>query len=244
MSVPQTLKRFAKKFLRHLGYYTVASTPGEISGISFVDDIRVLVRKEDPVCFDVGANQGQTISLLQRAFKQPRIYAFEPAAEIYQALEAKPRPSRVQLYNYALGHDCSQKEFINYEDSPLSSFRVLEKTTENQFRDVKIKNKQVVDIKTIDWFVAENQIDKIDLLKIDTQGFDLQVLKGGGECFQQGRIKNVFVELNFVKMYENQDRADQISSFLTSHRFRLVDYYEKVHCGPILGWCTALFTTV
>ena len=131
---------------------------------------------------------------------------------------------------------------MNYEDSRLSSFFRLSTDEESRFRHFKISGKESVDIKTIDWFLKQNEINEIDLLKIDTQGYDLQVLQGASESFRRGLIKNVYVELNFLKIYENQADAQQITGFLAGHSFYLVDYYEKSRHEDVLLWCNGLFT--
>jgi len=81
----------------------------------------------------------------------------------------------------------------------------------------------------------------VDLLKIDTQGFDFEVLLGGEKSFERGAIKNVLIELNFVRMYEGQGATIDIIEFLGKHEVHLIDYYEKVRQNNTLAWCTALF---
>jgi hypothetical protein len=109
---------------------------------------------------------------------------------------------------------------------------------------VQIKNREIVEVKTIDSVVEEHGIERIDLLKIDTQGYDLEVLRGGTEALRSGVIGNVLVELNFVKMYESQSDANAIIQFLTERNLRLVDYYEKFRQSHALAWCLGLFTGV
>jgi len=93
----------------------------------------------------------------------------------------------------------------------------------------------------VDDFVKENDISSIDLLKIDTQGFDLEVLNGAKASLESGMIKNVLVEINFISMYEKQGSAGDVIRELESVGFVLVDFYEKVRQDKVLAWCTALF---
>jgi len=190
----------------------------------------------------VGANEGQTIELFRGIFENPRIYAFEPSSQAFRKLLSQGHGPQVSLHNFALGQRNGEEEFINYENSCLSSFLPLDANKDNPFRALKVKNKEAVDVRTIDWFARENQITKIDLLKIDTQGYDLQVLKGAGDSFQNGLIDNVFIELNFVKLYEDQSGPNQITDFLAERNIHLVDYYEKVRQNHRLAWCTALYS--
>ena len=95
---------------------------------------------------------------------------------------------------------------------------------------------------TLDRFIAAEKIDKIDLLKIDTQGFDLDVLQGAEQALSDELVSNVLVELNFIKMYQGQSSAEEINTYLNKYGFFLVDYYEKVRRSNTIGWCTALFS--
>ena len=238
----ESLKEIVKYFLRRSNFWLIYSQKNKVSGCNLLKDLKSLLKSESPIGFDVGANEGQTIKLLQEVFRSPRIYAFEPSSEVFTKLRSRRYRSDVFLYNFALGRQNSQEEFINYEDSRLSSFFPLSTDEESQFGHLKIKAKESVEIKTIDWFLTRYQINEIDLLKIDTQGYDLQVLQGASESFRRGSIKNVYVELNFLKLYENQADAQQITRFLTEHNFHLVDYYEKSRREDVLFWCNGLFT--
>ena len=238
----ESLKEIVKYFLRRSNFWLIYSQKNKVSGCNLFKDLKSLLKSESPVCFDVGANEGQTIKLLQEVFRSPRIYAFEPSSEVFTKLRSRRYRSDVFLYNFALGRQNSQEEFINYEDSRLSSFFPLSTDEESQFGHLKIKAKESVEIKTIDWFLTRYQINEIDLLKVDTQGYDLQVLQGASESFRRGSIRNVYVELNFLKLYENQADAQQITRFLTERNFHLVDYYEKSRREDVLFWCNGLFT--
>ena len=231
-----------KSVLNRFDYRIVHSDRSEATGFDFAHDIRLLVQRDSPACFDVGANEGQSIDIIRKIFKDPRIYAFEPSRESFRKLQSKCYGSEALLHNFAFGSQNSREEFVNYEDSCLSSFLPLDDALENRFRDVKVKQRETVDVRTIDWFVQQNRIDRIDLLKIDTQGYDLQVLRGAKESLKRGLIDNVLVELNFVKIYQNQSDAHQIWEFLSENDIHLVDYYEKVRQNHTLGWCDALFT--
>ncbi len=236
------LKNKVKGLLRKYNYVVQHIAPNNISGVDLFRDMRLLVKTENPVCLDAGANRGQTIEMFQKSFKNPKIYAFEPSSEIFQILQSRKHGDQVSLHNFALGENNAKHEFINYQSSCLSSFLTLDAHEENRFRNWEIKSKEMVEVKTLDWFLQQYSIDTVDLLKIDTQGYDLPVLLGATESFQRGLIHNVFVELNFVRMYEKQSDAKEIIDFLAKYNIHLVDYYEKVRQHHTLAWCTALFT--
>ena len=242
MAMIEGIKRRIKGLLKGRGYTLFWSPLSAVNGFDFARDLKILIPKEDPLCLDVGANVGQTIEYLQTIFTSPTIHAFEPASAPFKELQSKAYGERVSLFNFALGNEITSREFINYEQSVLSSFHAFDVNPENRFRQIRVKDKQTVEVKTVDWFLQTKNIEHVDLLKIDAQGSDLQVLKGSTESLRRGLIENVFVEVNFVQLYENQDDAGEIFDLLAGHDMRLVDFYEKARQDHALAWCTSLYT--
>ena len=236
------LRRIVHKALRCSGRKIYRVPSNAVTGTDLEEDLRLVVGHDHPVCFDVGANEGQTIRLLQRAFLEPTIHAFEPAGVIFEKLKAQWFRRKVFLHRMALGAESAHREFINYRKSVLSSFLPLDNDPENRFRHTEIVSREMVEVQTVDEFVATHRIEKIDLLKIDTQGSDLAVLQGSSATLAHGAIAHVLIELNFVPMYAKQPAAQDIISHLAGHNFALVDYYQKERKHHAMAWCTALFS--
>jgi len=79
-------------------------------------------------------------------------------------------------------------------------------------------------------------ISLIHLIKLDVQGYELEVLKGCGDKINE--IVAVYAEVNFVEVYENQPEFFEIDRFLHSKGFRLYNFYHlssSVHSGQILA---------
>ncbi len=112
---------------------------------------------------------------------------------------------------------------------------------ENEFRDVEETRRSSVQTRTVDQVTESLGITQLDLLKIDTQGYDLPVLKGAQGLFQRKAIGHVMVEMNFVNLYEGQSGAQAVWAEMTHHGFALVDMYEKFRHNNQLAWCTAVF---
>lgn len=235
-------KQIIKRLLGRFNYQIRYAHPEIVGGVDFEKDIRLLVKNKNPICFDVGANVGQTIESMRKIFDRPRIYSFEPAVEVFSILQSKGFESSVSLHNIALGSSESRQEFINYDSSDMSSFLPLTAVDDNPFRNVAIRNKAIVEVTTLDCFVAQHEIPAIDLLKIDTQGYDLQVLMGAKKSLESGLVRNVLVELNFIPMYSLQCSPEELMEFLQKFDIQLIDFYEKVRSGHKLSWCNALFS--
>jgi len=193
------------------------------------------------MCMDVGANRGQTITALRRSFKSPVIHAFEPSSKQCDILKTSYTSQNVFIHKCAFGREQQHRPFFNYNNSCLSSFLQLDPHSENRFRATGIDSEELVQVKTVDQFVHESRIERVDLLKSDTQGSDLDVLLGASTSLSTGIVKAVMCELNFIRMYEGQGRPDEIITYLNEHGFFVVDYYEKERQNNTLAWCTALF---
>jgi FkbM family methyltransferase len=237
----RSMRLTAKNVLRRCRI-DVRRMPIDEVGFHLDHDLRRLITGPAPVLFDIGANRGQTIEWLSPVFPQARIYSFEPARDSFLLLQAKPRPQNVTIYNLALGAECGRADLRNYEYSTLNSFLEMGHGTNNPFREQQLVKTESVEVTTVDQFVREQGLTTIDLLKSDTQGFELDVLRGAVDCLKRGLINNVLVEICFVKLYQHQPPAEAIQQFLAEYNLFLIDYYEKVRVDNRLAWCTALFS--
>ena len=236
------MQQYLRKFIDGcLSPFNLKVVPANLFGFNLFHDLRQVINKDSPVCLDVGANVGQTIEALLKAFSDPLIHAFEPSTKTFQVLQSKKYGNRVFLHNMALGKERQRRQFFNYNSSELSSFLPLDPDKENRFRKDGLESKEIVEVDTVDRFLQQNNMVKIDLLKTDTQGFDLEVLLGARDALQNGCIRNILVELNFVKLYVGQSSAEDIIYLLKQNNFALIDYYEKVRQDKKLAWCTAFF---
>lgn len=190
-------------------------------------DIQAHVNRWFPVLFDVGANEGQTAKRFRALFPTATIHAFEPGPP-FERLAQMPG---IHAHNIALGSQPGTLTFNENTVSVMSSFLPLGPDGWGE-----VTNRREVTVSTVDEFCAQHSIEHIDLLKSDTQGFDLEVLKGAERMFAQGGIRAVYLEVTFAKLYENLPTFDQLYSFLAERGFHLVGIYD-LHGR----WADALF---
>ncbi len=200
-------------------------------------DIRQLTTTNRPVIFDVGANVGQSVRRFQRHFTRPIIHCFEPGTESFEKLYARTaKMPDIVLNNIALGPMSCSANFMENTSSNMSS---LLKVGPDGWGNVKRTYRVKVD--TLDNYCIANLVDKIDVLKVDTQGFELQVLKGGEQLMRQHRIKLILMELIFCNMYESIPEPDDIYRYLIDRGFSLVTFYQFYYQKGRAGWTDALF---
>ncbi|RLC21111.1 MAG: hypothetical protein DRH56_09785, partial [Deltaproteobacteria bacterium] len=178
------------------------------------------------VAFDVGANVGQTARAFVRYFPRAEVFSFEPVPDTFDILKRKTRRlRRVKVYRIAFG-DGHRKEkmYIYGKASPFNSF-----VRDAPFMAYSPKPATTSDVEmvTIDSFSEENGIHRIDLLKVDTEGFDIQVLRGARMLFEKKAVGFVFFEFNEITPMDNATGGVflEMYEFLSGYGFRLVAIY-------------------
>lgn len=228
------VKSSVKSLLRTLGYDVHKIQAGRDP---FHDMRRWTGQRQAPVAFDVGANMGQTIDCLLAIMPEAEIHAFEPGQEAFRKLQEKcSAMPNVLLNRVALGAAPGTAEFVENTDSTMSSF--LEPGTAGWG---EIKRRVQVPVTTVDQYCDERQIGSIDILKSDTQGFDLEVIRGANRLLFEHRIRLIYLEIIFSEMYRGLPRADEILRFLSDRGFVLIALYDLHYQNERLGWADALF---
>ncbi len=128
------------------------------------------------VVFDIGANTGEFAMIARSTFPKARIYSFEPQPLAWKALvENMEGDGNFKSFNCALGSEKGSAEMFISEFSPSSSFYA----TEGQ------GTKQLVPIELLNDYAAELHSDDISIVKLDVEGYELEVLKGGLHFLQK-----------------------------------------------------------
>jgi FkbM family methyltransferase len=182
--------------LRGMGILNYES--GEISGEKrFLS--HYLKGKENCVVFDVGANVGKYSAEIFKANPTAVIYAFEPHPKTFQTLTAGIRHANFHPNNFALGDENGTLPLYDYADRDGSSHASLFKDVIEKIHEAK-SVRHDVQVTTLHSFIEGHGIGVIDLLKIDTEGNELNVLKGGLEYLRSGKVKAVHFEFNEMNL--------------------------------------------
>jgi FkbM family methyltransferase len=232
MSVGGNIKRVLRRFgveMKHLHF-----------GLDLWLDLETLFAGRPPVeIFDVGANEGQTALRLVRLFPEARIHAFEPNPATLDSLRGavKGHP-RIVPEGLALGASEMRGQLQITGSSVNASLLRYDKPGGTD----AVQSEATVEVATLDRFSAERGISPLDLLKIDTQGYDLEVIKGGAELLGAERIHALIVEVNFIQLYSGQSWFHEIYSFLHGHGLRLSGFYDVRYENEFfIQWADALF---
>jgi FkbM family methyltransferase len=223
---------------RYTGYDIHEYNPP--SDLDYWADISELLSKASSVtAFDVGANLGQTIRTLVRVFPRVSFHAFEPSPSTFSELaEVFAGYDNVTLNNCGVGSQESETDFIENTDSGMSSF--LEPGPQIWG---EVKQRIKVPMTTVDDYSVEKRIEHIHLLKIDAQGFDLEVIKGADRMLAEGRVDLVLTEVTFAKLYEGLPRVDAVYAYIAQRGYRLTGIYDQRRKRRILSWADMMFAS-
>jgi FkbM family methyltransferase len=186
------------------------------------------------VVFDVGANDGRTVLRLQEVLGGPRFHAFEPVEATYQTLVRRTSHlPNVTSHHLALGaHPGRQAIYLNQMHA-LNSFA-------RGWTDEPIGDEEV-EIDTVDRVMAALSVDFIHLLKVDTEGFELEVLKGAERALETGRIALVQLEVGLDQIPKPMLALEVARVHLAAHGYYLHGIYNQCHTRAAVpdGWRAA-----
>lgn len=153
-----------------------------------VDAIRQMVTSPTAVLFDVGANQGVFAKHLIRAWQglNYRLYAFEPSVTTFGILQNQVVDlPYVKLVNKGMSDKPGRVDlYFDKEGSGLASLYPRDLA---HYR-IDFSSKETVEMTTLDQFCLQEKIERIDFLKLDVEGHELSVLRGGSRMMSEGRV--------------------------------------------------------
>jgi len=170
--------------------------------------IKKIIKKGDTV-FDVGAHWGGFTVLFGKLVGETgKVYSFEPSSTNFKYLKKNicinNLKDTVSIYKYAVGND---ERFIKLAIAKSSSGH--NSIVRN---DISVEKYEEVKSISLDNFVIEKCIKKIDLLKIDVEGYELEVLKGFEKTLK--RLNNFWLFVEYSPMFMERDKALELLEFL------------------------------
>jgi len=212
--------------------------------------------KMDDVCIDVGGNKGYYTYKFEQLTQSSNIYTFEPILANYKFL--KKLFHQCHIFNYALSNkNCISKFKIPIVNNKLLhtrgklDFKIIEEN-ETDFQTVN------VECITLDSFVNTRNIKKIDFMKVDVEGNELNVIHGATESikkfkptilieieqrvhdFDINKIFNYILELGYeINFYDLENlELKSINNFSISehqnyNNIKTIKYINNFFCIPI-----------
>tara|TARA_B100001059_G_C17711815_1_gene515912 strand:- start:152 stop:865 length:714 start_codon:yes stop_codon:yes gene_type:complete len=185
------------------------------------------------VLFDVGSHMGTYTDLILRNNNNLKAYLFEPQSKIFERIKKKYKDNdNILTFNLGVSDEETTKElFINLHDltSTFSDFNKKSKylNLKAKLYGSSISNmsheKETVKTITLDKFILENNLESIDLMKIDTEGHELKVIKGLEKKIDV--VKNILIEFHHRDVFSDYN-PEEIHNFLINHGFKLTKVFN------------------
>lgn len=231
----QAVKNAVKRVVEKSGYEIHKLSVPEEKKLRWLQDFNV------HTILDIGANTGQFGLMVRKFFPQATLYSFEPLSDIYQKLSTnlarvneEDKTSNWRAFNIALG-DFNGTSTIKRSristDSSLYGMTEFYKGAHAQYAtDLKAIWEEEIQVKRLDDFSKEANLELLPelMIKMDTEGYEENVIKGGTETLKKAKI--IFTEVTFQnERYKGQILFDGLYGILKEMGYSCYGFYHMAY---------------
>jgi len=177
---------------------------------------------------DIGANRGQFALVARHCFPKSKIISFEPlslpAKQFALVLGDEPG---ILLHQVAVGSQRNKSIIHISGKDDSSSLLPISSLQDRLFPGTAEIETEMVNIAPLSDYITGREIIPPALLKIDVQGFELEVLQGSEILLE--KFQYIYVECSFVELYSGQAFADEVIAWLRERGFRFQGLYNEVY---------------
>lgn len=219
--------RKVRKLLRLLPHasYRAALGSGVVAAIehdsvAFYHDFSTIV--------DVGANRGQFALVAARRFPHAKLYCFEPLESSRVKLARVLSDKRdMELHAVALGASSRIDSLHVSRREDSSSLLAIGTAQTTAFPGTDEASSIAVVVARLDEILSAERIARPCLMKLDVQGYELEVLRGSEGLLDS--IDELLVECSFVELYEQQALVDDVVAYCRERDFHLAGVFSLAH---------------
>lgn len=187
--------------------------------------------KDDSIIFDIGSHYGETIILIDKYFSPLKVYGFEISKDNFKIMKNKIKNKNFsfELFNFNYGFSNKKNidaEYLQAEESSSSTIEKINKKSKYFKKKLQVlgkKNnfnffkKKRCELETLSNFIIKNNIKKIDLLKIDTEGHEFKILQGSNNDIK--KIHIIYFEHHYDNMLQKNYKFSDINYLLKQKGF-------------------------
>ena len=191
------------------------------------------------VIYDIGGNIGTWSQLAKAIFPNAIIHAFEPIKKFQDHFltNTKEFGKSVTLHKTGLGSKNGTASINVGGDA--SSFLEIGSLLTSFFPTVKKTGEEIVNISMLDSYVQQTNLAFPDVMKLDVEGFELEVLKSAKECMK--KCKYIILEISFEERHIGQPLFPDVVYFLAQHNFHICSFPAFMHLAQKIYWTDILF---
>ena len=225
------IKYISLKILKYFDYYY------QIKLFNFLKKNNF---KDFEIFFDIGAHEGESIILFSKNFNIKRIFSFEPSPVNFKKLSQNKRfiqnkfqDLEINLENYALGSEKKKLLMKQLSETSSSTINNIDQNSKyfkkkNTFLNLKKNENFIEEVEinqiTLSDYLEQKKILKIDFLKIDTEGYEFNVLVGMGKYLQN--VNLIMFEHHYHDMLIKDYSFSDIHDLLKKNNFNQIYKYK------------------
>ncbi len=176
------------------------------------------------VIFDVGANIGQSALWYRRSFPTAEIYAFEPIPSVFRTLVSHVgRLPNVRCIQKAAGAEDGAILIPHVDSTSIQTVQVLSGGGVGAPDDIE------VEVVALDTFARTHGIPRIDILKTDTEGYDLDVIRGARDLLETRRISYILAEASIHDGDGQHTNLFELREHLRPFGYHLCSFFDGFH---------------
>lgn len=212
--LPINLSLLAAKFLlvsQGIGFAVEVEDSGELKSLCKI------VKNKYPVIFDVGGNIGKYSSGALKYFPNAMIHVFEPSLIHCKKITENLQDYSNQVFINSYGLSSKSDALIIHKDKSITGSATL--CDSDVFNDFQLT--ELINVIRGDDYVISNNINHIDYMKIDVEGWELEVLLGFGKYINTNFCKAIQFEIT----NKHLSRRESIHDFINFFSSRNYDLY-------------------
>ena len=194
-------------------------------------NLQKLFNKKIDIVFDIGGHKGETSLDLLKKFKIEKIFIFEPVQDSFKKMSnnliKQKNKFEINKFNFALGNETkeilinktaeSSSSTINQININSNYYKRKNKILKFFFKNKNFQSKEKIKLKKISDFFDEYSVSSVDLMKIDTEGYEYFILNDLNNRIK--KIKAIYFEHHYDFMIVKNYTFSQIHSLLTKNGF-------------------------
>lgn len=221
------LKKPIKAILRRLGYQIRRLPPDDpapkrnlINWLATRGDVATLI--------DIGAHDGTFAAYLARKLQPRATFAFEPLPQLQNALRRKGKVIRnLDVFPVALLDRAGSTTMYLNNNLPTSSFLPVSAIQKREFPETVGESPITIETACLDDLLKPRDLDREIFIKVDVQGVEREVMRGGRRVFEAA--KYVLIEVSFAVMHENQPVFEEVHADLADLGFRFTGLRNQIN---------------
>jgi FkbM family methyltransferase len=188
-----------------------------------VEHWRALDGLDAATVVDIGANKGQFALFATAVFPAAVVYSFEPLEEA-AARFREVFGEEVTLFETAIGPRETEASIYVSRRADSSSLLPISRQSE-VFPGTELKEKRIIHVAPLTKYLGPENIRAPALLKIDVQGYELEVLRACELLLPLFQF--VYAELSYIQLYQGQALAGEVICHLEQRQFKLLGVYNQ-----------------